>query len=82
MGYTLVYCESNGVNLFFVRSDIAATMGVNFGSVETIYRKPKLTTTVWAGSVRFQREENGFFVVIKNDRIIYWLQQNRVSQFD
>jgi hypothetical protein len=52
MGYTLVYCESNGVNLFFVRSDIAATMGVNFGSVETIYRKPTYNNGLgWVGRI-------------------------------
>ena len=37
-GYTLIYCESHGVNAFFVRSDLASPTGK---SVEETYRPPR-----------------------------------------
>lgn len=46
-GYSLVYAENNGVNLFFVRDDILKQKNIRFKNVnivERIYRKPKYGT--------------------------------------
>jgi len=43
-GYSLVYADSNGVNLFFIRDDILRDQNLHFkhvNDVEKLYRKPK-----------------------------------------
>lgn len=43
-GYSLVYADSNGVNLFFIRNDLIASMKkklINVNRIEAIYRSPK-----------------------------------------
>lgn len=48
-GYTLVYADNNGVNLFFIRSDILTKLKnevkyINQGDVEKIYKRPRYGT--------------------------------------
>ncbi len=43
-GYTLVYMENNGVNLFFLRNDLIDSLGLKFknmGNVDALYKKPR-----------------------------------------
>lgn len=41
-GYTLVYCDRKGVNSFFVRDGLVATLNIkDAGDVEKIYRPPR-----------------------------------------
>lgn len=42
--YTLVYCDNNGVNCFFIRNRLLINNRLNFinaGDVNKIYKKPK-----------------------------------------
>jgi hypothetical protein len=40
-GYSLVYCDSNGVNLFFVRDDCVVTPFENMNNPHRLYRWPR-----------------------------------------
>jgi hypothetical protein len=45
--YSLVYCNNNGVNCFFVNNDILQERGLTFndiGNVEKLYRPAKYST--------------------------------------
>jgi hypothetical protein len=43
-GYTLVYAENRGTNLFFIRDDVLASFGIEFkdqGNVNALYKLPR-----------------------------------------
>jgi hypothetical protein len=49
LGYTLVTCDSFGVNAFFVRNDVLNDQFVDSGNVRVLYKAPKISR-FWLGA--------------------------------
>jgi hypothetical protein len=49
LGYTLVTCDSFGVNAFFVRNDILNDQFIDSGNVQALYKAPKISR-FWLGA--------------------------------
>ena len=47
-GYSLVYCESHGVNCFFVRNDVLGFDASTMLSVQTVHRPPNYFGRGWS----------------------------------